>query len=110
MIILLEGKSKKTVSTGIFGSLLRGMVAVLFLVLGAFAITMAATAALILGGILMLSVSVWWLLAGKQRVRELMSRVRQTDFASEHDGGVATQARKGVVIEGELVREPTKSS
>ena len=108
MIILLEGKSKKTASTGLFGSLVRGTLALLFLVLGAFAITMAATAVLIVGGILALAFALWWGLVGRKRIRELLSRTGQ-DFSSRANSSQASKARAGVTIEGELVREPAKS-
>lgn len=84
---------------------LRGALAIMVLVLGVFALTMMATVVMILGGLAVVAVTVWWVTIGKKRITKL----RQTDFtasSAQNTGRDSFRARVGRTIEGEFVKEP----
>lgn len=97
MIFLLDSGSKQKSKPGLLTTLIRGMFALIALVAGVFIITVAATAALVVGGAVAIGAALWWQLSGKQRLASLRRSHPQRPAPAN------APRRSGAVIEGELV-------
>lgn len=104
MIFLLETRSKSAARPNLLTIVLRGLTALVLIVVGLFVFSVAATAVLIIGGVLSLAGVIWWQFAGKKRVAELMRKNTAQFSAAAPSFDRKPAARSGVVIEGELIK------
>lgn len=102
MIFRLETQTRRGKSNPL-SSLLRALVVLLALIVGAFVFTVAATAALIVGAVVSIGGLIWWQLVGKKRFAQFARHGAEFDLQGARATNT-TNTRSGNVIEGELVK------